>query len=136
MAKDSRLPGGLTAKDVERPRDRGASAIELAAILPTAIFVILVAYQAYVSSTTVERVENAARTGAREASQRYDPSLCRTYAQGSMPTWLKEYWIEGGAAKVDGDDGVFCRVRAELPLLWKGVPLDYTVTRTVTMPLG
>jgi hypothetical protein len=31
---------------------------------------------------------------------------------------------------------VYCHVRAKVPLLWKGVPLDFTVNRTVTMPLG
>jgi Flp pilus assembly protein TadG len=116
--------------------DRGGVAIEFAGIIPFALLVILLSFQAYVSSTTVERVENIARTGAREASQRYDPGQCRRHALNAMPAWLNEYQIEGGATRVGGEDAVYCRVRAKLPLLWKGVPLDYTVTRTVTMPLG
>ncbi len=119
-----------------RRGDRGAVAVEFAGIAPLAFFVIFLAFQAYISSTTVERVENVARTGAREAGQRYDPGLCRERARAAMPGWLNTYSIEGGRTSVDGDDGVYCRVRAKLPLLWKGIPLNYTVTRTVTMPLG
>lgn len=120
-----------------RDGERGATAIEFAAILGPTLFVIFFAYQAYVSSTTVERVQNAARTGAREASQRYDPSLCRTYAERTIPkAWLTEYWIEGGVTRVGDDEAVTCTVRAKLPVLFKGVPFDYTVNRTVTMPLG
>jgi Flp pilus assembly protein TadG len=119
------------------PGDRGASIVEFAGILVPALIVILISYQVYVSSTTVERVQNAARTGAREASQRYDPSACPFYAETVIPkSWLKEYSINGGATSVGGDDSVYCTVRAKLPLLFKGLPVDYTVTRTVTMPLG
>ncbi|WP_018655768.1 TadE/TadG family type IV pilus assembly protein [Actinomadura flavalba] len=117
--------------------DRGAAAIEFAAILPTALLVILVCYQAYVASTTVERVENAARSGARVASQRYDPALCRPYAERALPKeWLTAYRVEGGATTVGGDAAVSCRVEAKLPLLFKGLPVDFTVRRTVTMALG
>ncbi|MEV4253569.1 hypothetical protein AB0J52_10410 [Spirillospora sp. NPDC049652] len=123
-----------------RPRgprgDRGATALEFAAALPLALFVIFFAYQAWVASTTVERVENIARTGAREASQDYSPDECRRYALNTKPHWISDYEVEGGATTVDGTDAVYCRVKAKLPLLWKGIPLDYTVTRTYTLPLG
>lgn len=119
------------------PADRGVSVVEFTGILAPALVVILVAFQAYISSTTVERVQNAARTGAREASQRYNPGACPFYAENAMPKrWLKEYSINGGATSVGGDDSVYCTVRAKLPLLFEGVPVDFTVTRTVTMPLG
>ena len=119
------------------PDDRGASVVEFAGILVPALIVILIAFQAYISSTTVERVQNAARTGAREASQRYDPGVCPFYAENVIPKgWLKEYSITGGATSVGGDDSVYCTVRAKLPLLFKGLPVSFTVTRTVTMPLG
>lgn len=116
--------------------DKGAPAIELAAALPLTLFVIFFAYQAWISSTTVERVENIARTGAREASQDYSPGECRAYALETKPGWINDYEVEGGPTTVGGTDAVYCRVRAKLPLLWKGIPLDYTVTRTYTLPLG
>ncbi|MEU4827535.1 TadE family protein [Actinomadura sp. NPDC023710] len=116
--------------------DRGAAALEFAGVFPLAAFVIFLAFQGYVASTTVERVDNAARTGAREAGKRYEPGLCEEFANRAMPGWLNDYTIDGGHRSVSGDDGVYCRVRAQLPLIWKGIPLDYTVTRSVTMPLG
>lgn len=116
--------------------DAGAVALEYAGTVPLAFFVIFLAFQAYISFTTVSRVENIARTGAREASQRYDPGLCAEYANGVRPAWLNDYKIEGGRTEVAGADAVYCHVEAKLPILWKGIPLDYTVNRTVTMPLG
>ncbi|MBO2463768.1 TadE family protein [Actinomadura violacea] len=132
-------PAGAVPRGVRRAglgADRGAAALEYAGVLPVALLVIFTAFQAYVGSTTIERVDNAARTGAREAGQRYDPGLCPLYAGRAMPGWLNEYTITGGHRAVHGADGVHCQVRAKLPLLWKGIPLDYTVTRSVTMPLG
>jgi Flp pilus assembly protein TadG len=126
------VPSRLRGRD-----DRGAAIVEFAGILVPALVLILIAFQLYISSTTVERVQNAARTGAREASQRYDPGACPVYAGQAIPKgWLKQYWINGGATSVGGDDSVYCTVRAKLPLLFKGLPVDFTVTRTVTMPLG
>ncbi|MEU9841218.1 TadE family protein [Actinomadura sp. NPDC048032] len=125
----------MAAHDARR-RDAGAAAIEFAGVLPIALFVIFAAFQAYISFTTVSRVENIARTGAREAAQHYDPSLCVEYANRVRPYWLNDYKIDGGRTEVAGADAVYCHVEAKLPLLFKGVPFDYTVNRTVTMPLG
>ena len=126
----------VAARGLRRRRDSGAVALEFAGSLPVALFVIFLSFQAYISFTTVSRVENIARTGAREASQRYEPRLCVEYARNVRPPWLNDYRIEGGATTVDGEDAVYCRVEAKLPVLFKGVPLDYTVKRTVTLPLG
>lgn len=136
MATNRRLR--LRVRPADRgPADRGASVIEFAGLFAPTLILILIAFQAYISSTTAERVQNAARTGAREASQRYDPSVCPEFAENVMPKrWLKQYSINGGATSAGGDDGVYCTVRAKLPLLFKGVPVDITITRTVTMPLG
>lgn len=124
------------ARGSRRRGDAGAVALEFAGSVPIAFLVIFLSFQAYISFTTVSRVENIARTGAREASQRYEPGLCAEYANGVRPAWLNDYKIEGGTTTVDGTDAVYCHVEAKLPLLFKGVPLDYTVKRTVTMPLG
>jgi Flp pilus assembly protein TadG len=126
----------VTAHDSRRRRDSGAVALEYAATIPLAFFVIFLSFQAYISFTTVSRVENIARTGAREASQDYEPAACVRYANSVRPTWLNDYKIEGGKTEVADGDAVYCHVEAKLPLLWKGIPLDYTVNRTVTMPLG
>lgn len=114
-------------------QDRGTAAVEYAGVLPFALIIVLVAFQAFMASTTVERVSNAARTGARVAGQQQDGRACEGAALNAMPAWLNDNTVEGGKS---GDDGVYCHVRAKVPLLWKGVPLDFTVDRTVTMPLG
>ncbi|WP_433327566.1 TadE/TadG family type IV pilus assembly protein [Spirillospora sp. CA-294931] len=126
----------VAASGTGRHRDGGAVGLEFGGIIPLALFIIFLAYQAYVAFTTVSRVENIARTGAREASMRYEPGLCHTYGARTRPRWLNDYEVEGGATKSGGTDAVYCRVEAKLPIIFKGVPLDYTVTRTVTMPLG
>lgn len=113
-------------------RERGIAAVEFAALFPLFVIILFVAFQAYVASTTIERVENAARTGAREAGQRYDPERCPSAALRAMPGWLNERKADGGRT----GDGVSCHVRAKFPLLFKGVPLNLTIDRTVTMPLG
>ncbi|MES9543186.1 MULTISPECIES: TadE/TadG family type IV pilus assembly protein [unclassified Actinomadura] len=128
-------------RDADRRRgarrvDRGAAAVEFAAVLPLALMIIFLAFQAYMASTTVERVENAARTGAREASKRMDAGSCEKWAQDAMPYWLNDYSISGGPTTVNDGDAVSCRVKAQVPVIWKGIPLDFGVTRTVTMPLG
>ncbi|WP_067476962.1 TadE/TadG family type IV pilus assembly protein [Actinomadura hibisca] len=116
--------------------DRGAPSLEFGGILPIALFCIFLVYQAYISSTTVERVENIARTGAREASKLYSPGQCREYALGAKPYWINDYQVEGGHTRLADGDAVYCEVDAKLPIIWKGIPLDYTVTRKVTLPLG
>ncbi|QKW34162.1 pilus assembly protein [Actinomadura sp. NAK00032] len=116
-----------------RPADRGTASVEFAALLPIVLGVVLVCFGALTASTTVERVENAARTGAREAAMRQDPAACVPAAAAALPAWLNDRTVRGGEA---GGDGVSCTVRAKVPLLWRGVPLDFTVTRTATMPNG
>jgi hypothetical protein len=113
-------------------RDRGAVLVEFSAVFPIALVVILFAFEALMASTTVERVENAARTGARTASQQQNPDACRGAALDALPGWLSERSVDGGPS----GDGVRCHVRAKVPLLWPGAPLGFTVDRTVEMPLG
>ncbi|MFB4300705.1 TadE/TadG family type IV pilus assembly protein [Actinomadura sp. NTSP31] len=113
--------------------DRGTASVEFATLLPIVLAVVLVCFEALMASVTVERVENAARTGARVAAMSQDASACVPAAGAALPGWLNDRTLRGADA---GDDGVSCTVRARVPLLWRGVPLDYTVTRTVTMPTG
>ncbi|TDD69425.1 TadE/TadG family type IV pilus assembly protein, partial [Actinomadura rubrisoli] len=116
-----------------RPRDRGSAAVEFAGLLPVALAVVLICFEVFMAFTAVERVENAARTGAREAAKAHDPAQCAAKAGAAMPGWLNDRSVEGAGT---GQDGVSCTVRAKVPVLWPGVPLDFTVTRTVTMPNG
>jgi hypothetical protein len=112
--------------------DQGVAIIEFAAVLPIAIIMIFIGFKAWTISTTVERVENAARTGARVAGQEQNPAACPAAARAALPTWLDDSRVDGGPSTL----GVSCHVKAKAPLLWKGIPWDVTIDRTVTMPLG
>jgi hypothetical protein len=118
-----------------RPRangDTGAAITEFVAILPIVLVIILIAFEALMAGTTVERVENAARTGARLASQEQDAGICSGSALDALPTWLDDHHVDGGW---DGR-GVYCHVSAEVPVLFPGAHLDFTIDRTVRMPVG
>lgn len=113
-------------------RDRGAAAVEYAAAFPVVVLLILLLFEALMTSLSVERVENAVRTGARTASQDHNVAACVSAAHAAMPGWLNGKVVT--AAPADG--GVECSVKADVPLLWPGVPFEFTVERSVTMPMG
>lgn len=118
-----------------RQRERGDGGVvltEYAAVFPVALIVILIAFEALMAGMSVERLDNAARTGARVASQRQNAGECTRVALGAMPRWINDRQVDGGWR----DDGLYCHVRAKIPLLWPGAPLDVTVDRTVHMPVG
>lgn len=118
-----------------KARDRGGVTVEFGAILPLVLFVVVMVFEALLVATVVERVENAARTGAREASKAQDASRCQGAAQATLPGWM-----EGARAlpgRPIGTDGVACTVQSPIPILWPSVdPGLPPINRTVTMPLG
>ncbi|SEG43629.1 TadE-like protein [Thermomonospora echinospora] len=118
--------------DRRRGGEEGTASVELAAMLPTVVMIMLFSFEALMAAWTIERVENAARTGARLAGQSQDSGACVPGAQAAMPGWLNDYSASG----TPSGNGVQCRVRATVPVLFPGVPLDFTVERTVTMPQG
>ncbi|WP_131741440.1 TadE/TadG family type IV pilus assembly protein [Actinomadura roseirufa] len=122
-----------TARARRPGRERGSATLEFAGLLPMVLILILFCFEALMASTSVERVENAARTGAREAAKAHDRGVCVRRANAAMPGWLNDRTVRGGEPYTTA---VSCRVRAKVPLLWPGVPLDFTVDRTVTMPKG
>src|SRR5262245_52756434 len=109
-------------KKPKHPSDRGSMLMEFAGILPLILIVVLLCFEALVVATTVERVENAARTGAREASKSQIPAKCVLEAKRAMPTWIN------GPARVDfqtigNNNGVACHVNAKVPVFFKNVHL-------------
>lgn len=124
-----------------RRDDRGQAGVQFAGMFPVLLIVVLVCFKIYFAMTAVEQVDNAARTGAREASLNHNPALCHTEAIAALPESLKDTKDDGVGATAeptpDGDNPVgviSCHVRAKLPVLWKAVPFDFTVDRTVYMP--
>lgn len=122
-------------KRIRRKRDRGGVTVEFGAVVPTAFFITLLCFQAFVFVTTVERVENAARTGAREASKAQNFAKCRSAAQKVMPDWI----VPGSTRIIpspEGISGVRCQVEAKVPFFWPQFDIGLKVKRTVVMPVG
>lgn len=121
-----------------RRDDRGQAGVQFAGMFPVLLIIVLVCVKIYFAMTAVELVDNAARTGAREASKHHDPALCQTEALAALPDSLKDTKDDGvGATATGAGDpvgAISCHVRAKLPVLWKAVPFDFTVDRTVYMP--
>ena len=129
-----------------RGGDSGQAAVQFAGMLPIVLICVLLCFKVYLTINVVEQVDNAARTGAREASKDHNPAICPDEAMKAMPEWLTKManpqdHIEGDrdsrvriTAGGGGMRGISCRVEAKVPVLWPGVPLDFTVDRTVHMP--
>ena len=127
-------------------RDKGQASVQFVGILPFVVFAIILCFKVFATITTVERIDNAARTGARSASQTHNLADCPRQALGSLPSWLTEKenpndHLYGDSrrrvqASVSGNDigQITCRVVAKVPVIARGVPLDITVDRAVHMP--
>lgn len=129
-----------------RRNDSGQAAVQFAGMMPIVLLAVLLCFKVYVAINAIEEVDNAARTGAREASLNHDPSVCPTEAMKALPEWLTKMANPQDHLKGDrnarvsitpgGGDlrGVSCRVEAKVPVLWPAIPLNFTVVRTVHMP--
>jgi hypothetical protein len=127
-----------------RTREGGQAIIQYLGILPFVLLFIFLVAEAYATVQTTETVTNAARTGAREASQHHDISRCTPAALGTLPASLTDKETGSatptagprvrawGVQEVNG--AMACHVTAKVPLLTRIVPFDYTVVRTVRMP--
>jgi Flp pilus assembly protein TadG len=113
-------------------RDQGYAAIEFLSMLPIVLVAIGLAIEVLASFLVIERVDNAARTGARVASMA-DPAAGREAAEQAMPGWVNDQSVQ---VERVGQSAVECTIRAKVPLLWKGIPFDVTIVRRVEMPVG
>lgn len=134
-----RTQNGPSARQTYRGRgkhrggtgDRGQATIEFLTLTPWLIIAGVAAFQAYVTVVAVERVDNAARTGARVESMGRDGARA---AAEALPEWLGSQ--RPAAVSVTTADGTaHARVSAKVPVLY-GLPYHYTITRTVEMPVG
>lgn len=141
----------MTARNRGTGREDGQAIVQFAAGFPVAVLAILICFKLFVIITTIERVNNAARDGARAASLAHDASRCRPAALGTLPDWVthmansKDHLPDSHPLKpphsrvmIHGTgnvtDGVACRVVVKVPLLWSSIDWNYNVDRTVRMP--
>ncbi|XVQ12641.1 TadE/TadG family type IV pilus assembly protein [Spirillospora sp. CA-255316] len=112
-------------------RDRGSAATEYLSMIGLFLFVLMVCFEAYAGFSAVEKVEDAARTGARVGSMR-SVAAGQSAAEAVMPAWLNDHSVR---VYRDGDT-VICEIDATVPVLAKGVPVDFSITRKVQIPVG
>jgi hypothetical protein len=113
-------------------RDAGTAATEYMSMLGIVLFVMVICFQVYVSFTTVEKVEDAARTGARVGSMR-GAGAGQAAATAALPGWIENRRVS--VRQVEGDR-MECDVWVRVPVLTDAVPFDHTIQRRVDMPIG
>lgn len=112
-----------------RDADRGGPILEFAAVLPLLLLTVVVAFEAFMAFVAIERLESAARAGARVAGTRQLEGA-ETAARQALPTWLDGATITSGT---NDSDGFYVEVSHSLPIVFS-VDLNVTLTRRVDMP--
>lgn len=112
----------LTGGRPRRGADRGGPILEFAAVLPILLLTVVVAFEAFTAFVAIERLESAARAGAREGTEEA--------AQQALPDWLDEATVTSGT---NDSDGFYVEVSHSLPIVFS-VDLNVTLTRRVDMP--
>ena len=120
------LVGGRPRRD----SDRGGPLLEFAAIFPILLMVAVIAIEAFLAFVAVERLESAARAGARVAGAQQLPGA-EAAAREALPVWLDDATVTSGA---NDSDGFYVEVSHPLPIVFSSAGLNVTLTRRVDMP--
>lgn len=111
--------------------DRGSQTLEYAAFFPLLLLVVVIVFEAFAVFTALERMESAARAGARLASTEGTAAASYTATQ-SLPSWLQS---RGAAVSVVATDGgYYGEVTATMPLVFRNSGMEFDLTRRVDMP--
>ncbi|MEE2054311.1 TadE/TadG family type IV pilus assembly protein [Nocardiopsis tropica] len=122
-----RLPlGGRAGRDA----DRGGPLLEFAAFFPILLLTAVVAIEAFLAFVAVERLESAARAGARVAGAEQLPGA-EAAAREALPSWLDDATVTSGT---NDSEGFYVEVSHPLPIVFSSSGLDLTLTRRVDMP--
>ncbi len=99
-------------------------------MFPILLMVCVLAIEAFLAFVAVERLESAARAGARVAGSE-QLAGAETVAREALPPWLDDATITSG---VNDSDGYYVEVSHPIPIVFSSVGLDLTLTRRVDMP--
>lgn len=125
-----RFRRALFGRGPRRASDRGGPILEFAAILPILLFTAVVAIEVFLAFVAIERIESAARAGARAAGTEQLEGA-ESAARSALPSWLDDAAITSGA---NDSDGYYVEVSHPLPIVFSSVDLNLTLTRRVDMP--
>lgn len=121
----------MTRRVARERHTAGQATLETIAYLPYVLMMFLMAIEVFAYMATIEEVDSAARAGARVTSQggngraaAYDALPSRLHNQHTV---IHIVATGGGAANAT--------VTARVPLIFNA-PIDWSVTRTVSMPIG
>lgn len=119
-----------------RDSDRGGPLLEFAAVFPILLLTAVVALEAFFAFVAAERLESAARAGARVAGGQHVESThqlagASLTARQALPSWLDDAQVTSG---VNDSDGFYVEVSHPLPIVFSSVGFDLTLTRRVDMP--
>ncbi|MFI6575055.1 TadE/TadG family type IV pilus assembly protein [Nocardiopsis sp. NPDC050513] len=120
------LLGGRPLRD----SDRGGPLLEFAAMFPILLLVCVMAIEAFLAFVAVERLESAARAGARVAGAE-QLAGAEQAARSALPTWLDDATITSGT---NDSDGYYVEVSHPVPIVFSSVGFDLMLTRRVDMP--
>ncbi len=99
-------------------------------MFPILLMVCVLAIEVFLAFVAVERLESAARAGARVAgTEQLDGA--ETAAREALPTWLDGATVTSG---VNESDGYYVEVSHPIPIVFSSVGLDLTLSRRVDMP--
>nr|WP_152436849.1 TadE/TadG family type IV pilus assembly protein [Nocardiopsis xinjiangensis] len=104
--------------------------LEFAVVFPILLVVVVVALEAFFAFVAVERLESAARAGARVAGTQQLEGAEST-ARGALPVWLEEATVTSGTNETEG---FYVEVSHPLPIVFSSAGFDLSLTRRVDMP--
>lgn len=104
--------------------------MEFAAIFPVLLAVVVISVEAFLAFVAAERLESAARAGARVAGVQ-QLSGAEAAAHGALPSWLDEATVTSGANE---QAGFYVEVSHPLPIVFSSAGFGLTLTRRVDMP--
>ncbi|KOX24334.1 pilus assembly protein TadE [Nocardiopsis sp. NRRL B-16309] len=113
-----------------RGADRGGPLLEFAAIFPILLITAVVAVEAFLAFVAAERLESAARAGARVAGTQ-ELGGAEAEARAALPTWLDDATVTAAA---NDSAGFYVEVSHPLPIVFSAAGFDLTLTRRVDMP--
>ncbi|GAA3725773.1 TadE/TadG family type IV pilus assembly protein [Salinactinospora qingdaonensis] len=116
--------------DTSRRDDRGSQLLEFAAYFPLLLLTAVLAIEAFLAFVAIERVESAARAGARVAGSQ-GTAAAETVARDALPDWLEDASIRSAP---NDSGGYYTQVSVGLPILFSAADLGISITRRVDMP--
>lgn len=110
--------------------DRGSQFVEFGVYFPLLLLVCALVLELFLSFLALEKMETAARAGARVAGDG-GPSQAQVTAKQHLPSYLDDAEIEVAR---NSDNGYYTTITVKAPILYPATQLNYTLTRRVDMP--